>query len=70
MILSRWCECYICGEEKLTDKSILPLGWAVLWDIPITVCDGCLAVWERRFGEKPMSWVEGGVKELTLFEEL
>lgn len=69
MILSRICTCYICGDEEITDKAVLPTGWAVLWDVPVTICEKCLVKWGQQYGEKPMFWLEGGVKEVSLFDE-
>lgn len=67
MIVSRICQCGICGKEDITNKDLLPDGWAVLWDIPYTICDDCLSNWKERFGEEPMLWVNGKEKELTIF---
>lgn len=66
MILSRICTCYICGTEEITEQALLPNGWAVLWDIPITICEKDLKKWATRFGEEPIAWLEGGVAEPTL----
>jgi hypothetical protein len=67
MILSRICECYVCGKLEITDKALLPDGWAVLWEVPKTVCNECLDKWQTRFGERPGFWLEGGTIEPTLF---
>jgi len=67
MILSRICECYICGDMEITKQALLPDGWAVTWENAKTLCDKCLSKYEERFGEKPILWYEGGVIEPTLF---
>lgn len=66
---SRICECDICGREEVIKQTVLPDGWVLLWEIPIMLCDTCLARWRERFDEDPAIFLEGGEKELTLFEE-
>ena len=69
MVFSRICRCRICATEELTNQALLPVGWAILWDISITICDKCLDNWEKRFGSRPILYMEGGVEEPTLFDD-
>jgi len=62
MIFSRIVQCSICDREEVTCKAYLPDGWVTLWDYPATLCDNCLAKWEKRYDERPTIWLEGGVK--------
>lgn len=66
--MSRLCQCFICDKEEVTNKTVLPDGWAVLWEYPRVICDTCLAEYERRYEQKPILWIQGGEKELTLFD--
>lgn len=64
--LSRVCECSICGEQGLTDKTVLPPGWLTMWEYGYTLCDKCVSRWVERYGEEPDYLIKGGEEELLL----
>lgn len=68
MTLSRICTCDVCDAKELTDKAVLPIGWVMTWEFSYTLCDLCISKFEAQFGEKPLFYLEGGEKELTLFD--
>ena len=65
-VMSRVCECDICGKEMLTNRELLPEGWFVLWDVPYTICDDCADKWASKWGSLPMYLIKGSEKELVL----
>lgn len=67
MSLTRINSCAVCGREIITENSLLAPGWVVLWDYPFVICPVDLDNYEKRFGEKPVIYSEGGVEEPNLF---
>lgn len=70
MVLSRTCECDVCEDVVLTNRTLLPDDWGLLWDIPYLLCDSCISKWKDRWGDEPMMLIKGKDKELSLFEEM
>ena len=68
-VLSRIVKCDVCGGEDVTEKAAYPLGWAMTWEHSFILCDGCLARYEDRFGEKPVLFETGGEKVVNLMDE-
>ena len=57
--VSRLCECQICGAEEITNRTVLPAGWAITWEHEYTLCKNCIRRWRERFGSEP-AYVEEG----------
>ena len=48
--VSSLVECFICGKEELTNKSVIPDGWKVVKKYNYTLCPECANNLKKRMG--------------------